>query len=40
MGKVFPKATVRNEKLIGAPNKITMRKMFDAESKKLTLNIL
>ena len=40
MIKVFPKATVRNEKVIRVPNRITMRKMFDAERKELTVNIL
>ena len=40
MGKVlFPKAPVRNEKAIGVPNRITMRKMLDAERKELTVNI-
>ena len=40
MGKVFPKAPVRNEKVIVVSNRITIRKMFDAGKKELTVNIL
>ena len=40
MGKVVPKGPVRNEKIIGikrrGSNRITIRKMFDAERKELT----
>ena len=46
MGKVFPKAPYRNEiaglsektmkTKVGVPNRITIRKMFDAERKELT----
>jgi hypothetical protein len=41
MGKVLPKAPVRNLiGIIGVSNRITIRKMFDAERKELTVNIL
>ena len=41
MGKVlFPKAPVRNAIGIGNPNRITIRKRFDAERKELTVNVL
>ena len=43
-GKVFPKAPVWREKVspvaIGVSNIITLRKMYDAERKELTVNIL
>ena len=40
MRKVFPKkAPVRNAKAIGVSNRITMRKISDAERKELTVNI-
>jgi hypothetical protein len=39
MGKVLPKAQVRNERAIVVSNRITIRKI-DAERKELTVNIL